>query len=96
MICLYFQAVGTTCAGAVTVTRFREDDVVRIVEVGVAPLGDEVDPPAEIVTPLSEDVRPAVPVPAAGVGVRGDERGRMSMLTRFSGSGVAGDDDTAG
>ena len=96
MICLYFQAVGAACAVVVTVTRFRDDDAVRIEDVCVAPLGDEFDPPVEIVTPLSEDVRPAVPVPAAGGGLRGEERGRMFMLTRLSGSGAAGGADPSG
>jgi hypothetical protein len=88
MICLYFQAVGAACAVVVTVTRFRDDDAVRIEDVCVAPLGGEIDPPVEIVTPLSEDVRPAVPVPAAGGGLRGDwEDGGKSWVPEPDGGG---------
>jgi hypothetical protein len=94
MMCLYFQDEGITGACAVTVTRFKEDVAVRVDDASVM-LGDEIDPPVEMVTPLSEDVRPAVPVPAADDGVRGEERGLTSMLTRLSGSGAAGEDDSA-
>ena len=94
-MCLNFQDVGITCACAVTVTRFREDVAVRVEDASVM-LGDEIDPPVEMVTPLSEDVRPAVPVPAAVDGGRGEDRGLTSMLTRLSGNGAAGEDDLAG
>ncbi len=84
--------MGIACAGAVTVTLFREDVAVEDASVT---LGDEIDPPVDRETPLSEDVRPAVPAPATCVGVRGVERGRTPMLTRLSGSGLFGGDGSA-
>ncbi len=88
---LYFQEVGVAGSCTDTVTRFKED--VAVEEARVM-LGDEIEP-VEMVTPLSEDVRPAVPGPAASVDERGEERGRTTMLTRLSGNGVADVDDAA-
>ena len=91
---LYFQNLGVPSVGAVViVTRFTEDVAVRVEDASVV-LGEEIDP-EDMATPLSEDVRPEVPVPAADGGFSAEERGRTPMLMRFSGNGVAGGGDAA-
>jgi len=92
MITLNFQSMGITLGGrGATVTRLVVDVGVRADDV-VVTLGEDSEPsdvvPVDMVTPLSADVRSAVPALwAVGDDFR-EERGRICRLMRLSGSAV--------